>query len=64
MRLWPLPSSHLGKWRGVQQSLARSRKGVAIGDGRHLPEGGVEGDHDLYPCPLEKLRIVASALLN
>ena len=31
--------------------------------GLPLPEGRVEGDHDLCPSPLEKLRIVASALL-
>ena len=37
---------------------------MAMAHGRHLPEGGVEGDHDLYPSPLEKLRIVAFALLK
>ena len=31
--------------------------------GRPLPEGRVEGDHDLSPSPLEKWRIGASALL-
>ena len=31
--------------------------------GLPLPEGRVEGDHDLSPSPLEKLRIVAFALL-
>ena len=49
----------LGSEWGLQQSQARGRKGVAMGHGRHLPEGGVEGAHDLYPCPLEKL-IIAS----
>ena len=63
-RLWLLPHSLLGKWMGFQQSLARSRKGVAMAHGLPLPEGGVEGDHDLSPSPLEKLRIVALALLN
>ena len=36
---------------------------MALAYGLLLPEGGVEGDHDLCPSPLEKLRIVASALL-
>ena len=54
----------LGSGRGPQQSLTRNRKGVAMAHGRPLPEGRVEGDHDLSPSPLEKLRIVASALLN
>ena len=49
---------------GVQQSLARDGKGVAMAHGLPLPEGRMEGDHDLSPCPLEKWRIVASALLK
>ena len=60
----PLPHSLLGKWRSVQQSLARNGKGVAMAHALPLPEGRMEGDHDLSPCPLEKWRIVASALLN
>ena len=31
--------------------------------GLPLPEGWVEGDHDLSPSPFEKWRIVASAFL-
>ena len=29
-----------------------------------LPEGRMESDHDLSPCPLERWRIVASVLLK
>ena len=36
---------------------------MAMAHGLPLPEGWVEGDHDLRPSPLEKLRIVAFALL-
>ena len=53
----------LGSGGGFQQTQARSRKGVAMAHGFPLPEGWVEGDHDLFPCPLEKLRIVAFAIL-
>ena len=53
-----------GKWRSFRKSLARNRKGVAMAHGLPLPEGRVEGDHGLSPSPLEKLRIVAFALLN
>ena len=60
----PLPPYLLGKWRGLQQSLTRNGKGVAMAHGLPLPEGRVEGDHGLFPSPLEKWRIVASALLN
>ena len=48
----------------IGQSLDGNGKGVTMAHGLPLPEGRVEGDHDLSPCPLEKWRIVASTLLK